>query len=216
MMFAAAHTHPEGSRESLRAELVRKVADALHSRHADTLGAVLQMAGIPRSAVVAAFDHDGALFIAVVTAIADRMLAPLAERPTGASFHAQLVAFARQATDEYSGLQLGNLYRIAVTGDFGAPAIRADFYRHGPARVRDDLARFMSFARSQGFAADMDCRRAAGHFLSLLRTYWDVADASLANGQARIDDDLDWMVEVFLSGIKTRFDDAFPTCHALD
>ena len=214
-MSAAAHATQEGSRESLRGELVQKVADVLHSRHADTLDVSLQIGAIPRRDVVAAFDHDSALFIAVVTTIADRVLAPLAERPTGVSFHPQLVAFARQATEGYSGLQLGNLYRIAVANEFGGHAIRAEFYRHGPARVRDELARFMSFATSQGFGPDLDCRRAAVHFLSLLRTYWDLADVSAANAHSHIDDDLDWMVQVFLSGIQSRADDAFPTRHAL-
>ena len=215
-MFAVAHATPEGSRELLRGELVRKVADVLHSRHADTLEAIFQMAAIPRRDVVAAFDHDGALFVAVVTTIADRMLAPLAERPTGTSFHPQLVAFARQATEGYSGLQLGNLYRIAVANEFGGHAVRSEFYRHGPARVRDELARFMSFASSQGFGPDMDCRRAAVHFLSLLRTYWDLADVSAAGSDPHIDEDLDWMVEVFLSGIEKRSHDAFPDRHAAD
>jgi len=214
-MFDVAYATQGGSRESLRGELVRKVADVLHSRHADNLGAILQMAAIPRRDVDAAFDHDGALFIAVVTTIAERMLAPLAERPTGASFHPQLVAFARQATEGFSGLQLGNLYRIAVANEFGTHAIRAEFYRHGPARVRDELARFMSFATSHGFGPGMDCRRAAVHFLSLLRTYWDLADVSVANAHSHIDDDLDWMVEVFLSGIESRADDASLTHHAL-
>jgi len=215
-MFAVEHATPGGSRELLRGELVRKVADVLHSRHADTLDAILQIAAIPRRDVVVAFDHHGALFIAVVVSIADRMLAPIAERPTGTSFHPQLAAFARQATEGFSGLQLRNLYRIAVGNEFGGHAVRADFYRHGPARVRDELARFMSFARSQGFGPAMDCRRAAVHFLSLLRTYWDLADVSTANGHSHIDDDLDWMVEVFLSGIETRSHDAFPTRHTLD
>ena len=190
-MFAVAHATPEGSREQIAAELVRKVADVLHSRHADTLDTVLRIAGISQSRVAAAFDHGGALFIAVVTTVADRMLAPLAERPTIASFHPQLVAFARQATEGFSGRQLGNLYRIAVANEFGGHAVRAE-----------------------GFGPDMDCRRAAVHFLSLLRTYWDIADVS-AN-PAHIDDDLDWMVEVFLSGIQARSNDAFPTRPAQD
>lgn len=213
-MYAVAHATPEESREPLAARIVRKVADVLHS-HADSFDAILTIAGISRSDVAAAFDHDGALFIAVVTTTADTMLAPLAERPTVASFHPQLVAFARQATDGFSGRQLGNLYRIAVANEFGGHAVRAEYYRQGPARVRDELARFMSFASTRGFGPDMDCRRAAVHFLSLLRTYWDVADIS-AGTSAHIDDDLDWMVEVFLSGIQARSDDAFPTRPALD
>ena len=213
-MFAVAHATPEGWREQIAADLARKVADVLHSRHADTLDTVLRIAGISQSRVAAAFDHGGALFIAVVTTVADRMLAPLAERPTIASFHPQLVAFARQATEGFSGRQLGNLYRIAVANEFGGHAVRAEYYRQGPARVRDELARFMSFASTQGFGPDMDCRRAAVHFLSLLRTYWDIADVS-AN-PAHIDDDLDWMVEVFLSGIQARSNDAFPTRPAQD
>lgn len=208
-MFADAPSPPDGSRELLRAELVRKVADVLHSRHADSIDAVIRIAAIPRRDVADAFDSDGSLFVAVVTTIADRMLAPLSERPTSASFHAQLTAFARQATDGFSGSQLRNLYRIAVTNEFGGHAVRAEFYRYGPARVRDELARFMSFARSQGFGPDMDCRRAAIHFLSLLRAYWDMADVSAASDPSHLDDDLDWMVEVFLSGIDTRGHDAY-------
>ncbi|MDR0182014.1 TetR/AcrR family transcriptional regulator C-terminal domain-containing protein [Lysobacter arvi] len=215
-MFAAAHATSTDPREALRAWLVQKVVDVLHSRCADTFGAVLQMATVSRSDVIAAFGHDGALFVAVVRATADRILAPLSERPTGSSFHPQLIAFARQATEWYSGPGLSNLYRVAVASEFGAYPVRADFYRQGPARVRDELARFMSFAKAQGFGPDMDCRRAAVHFLSLLRTYWDAADASSANDQAHVDEDLDWMVEVFLYGVQARSGHAFPSRHAPD
>lgn len=209
-MSAVAPPTPGQAHDRLRGELVRKVADVLHSRHADTLEATVRIAAIPRRDVEAMFGHDGALFIAVVGTIADRMLAPLAERPTRTSFHPQLVAFARQATDGFSGLQLRNLYRIAVANEFGGHAIRVEFYRRGPARVRDELARFMSFAQSQGFGPGMDCRRAAVHFLSLLRTYWELADVSAAGDRSHLDDDLDWMVAVFLSGIETRGHDAYP------
>lgn len=207
MSAVATPTRGESS-DLLRAELVRKVADVLHSRHADTLDAVVRIAAIPRRDVEAMFEHDSALFIAVVQVIADRLLAPLARRPTGASFHPQLVAFARQATHGFSGLQLRNLYRIAVANEFGGHAVRTEFYRHGPARVRDELARFMSLAQSHGFGPGMDCRRAAVHFLSLLRTYWELADVSSANEPSHIDDDLEWMVAVFLSGIETKGHDA--------
>jgi hypothetical protein len=208
-MSAVATPTPGPSRELCRGELIRKVADVLHSRHADTLDAIVRIAAIPRHDLEAMFEHDGALFVAVVEVIADRMLAPLTERPSGPSFHPQLVAFARQATDGFSGLQLRNLYRIAVGNEFGGHATRAEFYRRGPARVRDELARFMSFAQSQGFGPGMDCRRASVHFLSLLRTYWELADVSAAGDHAHIDDDLDWMVAVFLSGIETRGHDAY-------
>lgn len=203
-MSAVATPTPGASRDLLRGELIRKVADVLHSRHADSFAAVVRIAAIPPRDVEAMFEHDGALFIAVVGTIADRMLAPLTERPTGPSFHPQLVAFARQATDGFSGLQLRNLYRIAVANEFGGHPVRAEFYRHGPARVRDELARFMSFAQSQGFGPGMECRRAAVHFLSLLRTYWEMADVSAASDRPHVDDDLDWMVAVFLSGIETK------------
>lgn len=203
-MFTAAHAMPGASRDRLRTDLVRTVADVLHSRHADRFAAVLQIAAIPRRDVAAVFDHEGALFVAVVTRIADQMLAPLSERPSEASFHPQLTAFARLATEGFSGQQLRNLYRIAIANEFGGHATRAEFYRRGPARVRDELAQFMSAAQSQGFGPSLDSRLAAMHFLSLLRTYWDFADVTTANDRVHVEDDLEWMVRMFLSGIERR------------
>lgn len=204
-MRIVAHASPPD--ESVRRDrLVQKVADLLHSRHADTLEGVLHIAAIPPRDVAAAFGDHGALFIAVVTRIADGMLAPLAERPTDASFRQQLVRFARGATDVYSGLQLRNLYRIALTD--GAHAIRVDFYRHGPARVRDELARFIRAAQSPARGSQLDSRRAAAHFLALLRAYWDLADVSAVDERPHVDDDLGWLVEVFLTGIETGTHDA--------
>lgn len=203
MRVAYAHPPDDGVR---RDRLVQKVADLLHSRHADTLEGVLHIAAIPPREVAAAFGDNGTLFLAVVNRIADGILAPLAERPTDASLRRQLVRFARCATDGYSGLQLRNLYRIALAD--GAHAIRVDFYRRGPARVRDELARFLRAAQAQAPGPQLDSRRAAAHFLALLRAYWDMADVSATDGRARVEDDLGWLVEVFLAGIETGTHDA--------
>lgn len=203
MRVAYAHPPDDGVH---RARIVQKVADLLHSRHADTLEGVLHIAAIPPREVAATFGDNGRLFLAVVNRIADGMLAPLAERPTDASLRQQLVRFARCATDGYSGLQLRNLYRIALAD--GAMPIRVEFYRRGPARVRDELARFLRAVQSQAHGPQLDSRRAAVHFLALLRAYWDMADVSATAERPHVDDDLGWLVEVFLAGIETGTNDA--------
>ena len=194
---------------SRRTAIVQNVADALGDSHGATcLGALLASASVSQEEVVRELGSNEALISAVAGTIAQRLMAPLAEPPTEASFVSQLVEFSRRATHEYSGLQMKNLYRIVVADTTHEPAIKGAMYRHGPVLVRRELARFFSSAQSAGVRLEIDSLLLATYFMASLRSYWDLPDISGATDRAPCDREIAKLVEVFFSGIQAKTQDA--------
>lgn len=190
--------------------MIRRVADALHAADhgATSIQALIRATPVAPQDIADEFGDADGLVVAVVQSIADWMLQPLERDPAGATFRERLVEFGRRATDEYSGLRLKHLYRIAVTDAIRSKGIEEAFYRHGPERVRDGLARFFASAQAAGLPLEGDSRRFAGYFLAMLRTGWDLSDLSGARDRVHDDGDIARLVEVFFDGIQAEAGDA--------
>ncbi len=194
---------------SRRNEIVQNVADALRdSQGATSIGALLASASVSREEVERELGSNEALISAVAETIAQRLMAPLAEPPTDASFIRQLVEFSRRATHEYSGLRVKRLYRILVADTTHEPAIKGAVYRHGPELVRRELARFFASAQSAGVRLGVDSHLLATYFMAFLRSYWDLSDMSGATTGAPSDHEIGKLVEVFFSGVQAETKDA--------
>jgi hypothetical protein len=194
---------------SRRNAIVQRVADALRDSHgATSFGALLASASVSQEEVVRELGTNEALVSAVAGTIAQRLMAPLAEPPTEASFIRQLVEFSRRATHEYSGLRVKNLYRILVADTTHDPTIKGAMYKHGPELVRRELARFFSSAQSAGVRLEVDSLLLATHFMAFLRSYWDLSDMSGAADRAPSDHEIGKFVEVFFTGIQAETKDA--------
>jgi AcrR family transcriptional regulator len=198
-----------GREASRRKAIVQNVADALReSHHAASFGALLANASVSQEEVIHELGNNEALISAVAGTIAQRLMAPLAEPPTEASFIRQLVEFSRRATHEYSGLQVKNLYRILVSDTTHEPTIKGAMYRHGPVLVRRELAHFFSSAQSAGVRLEVDSLALATYFMASLRSYWYLSDMSGAADRAPCEREIGKLVEVFFSGIQAKIKDA--------
>lgn len=189
--------------------IVQNVADALRGSHgATSFSALLASAGVTQDDIMREIGSNEALMRAVTETIAQRLMAPLAETPTEASFIPQLVEFSRLATHEYSGLRVKNLYRILVADTTHQPGIKGAMYRHGPELVRRELARFFSSAQSAGVRLEANSSLLATYFMAFLRSYWDLSDMSAGTDQAPCEREIGKLVEVFFTGIRTEATDA--------
>lgn len=187
---------PHGERA--RTAIVEQVTQFLHDDDAADIAAILARGGISAADVVREFGTTQALAGSVAATIADWMLAPLGQ-PCAASFKCRLTAFAHRATDEYIGLRLRNLYRIAMDEGAADDAIRGELYRHGPERMLIELARFFDAVRDAGVSLHADSPRLASCFLALLRTRWDPLSGG-ADEFAR-EGGISGLVDTFLSGL---------------
>lgn len=202
------HSSATAAAAGRRHAILQRVADALHSRNgAASIDAVLATTATSREDIAREFGSADALLVAVTATIARDMLAPLREQPTPGPFKARLVDFSRRATNEYFGLRLKNLYRMAVTDAAGGgTAIRRELYRQGPGQMQHELARFLLSAREAGVHLDGDCHRLASCYVALLRSYWDLSEISVERSPT--DGDLDRLVEMFFTGVQGETVDA--------
>ncbi|HEY0503724.1 MAG TPA: TetR/AcrR family transcriptional regulator C-terminal domain-containing protein [Lysobacter sp.] len=188
-----------------RAAIVNVVADVLHARNgATSIETILTTTATSPHEVAREFGSAGALMAAVARTLAEQMLSPLEEGPTATSFRPRLIEFSRRATDEYLGLRLKNLYRIALADGTRDVAIAREVYSQGPERVHAALARFFRAARCAGVMLEADSDRLANCFMALLRTYWDLSDLRGAPDRRITERDVGGLVEVFLTGVQTE------------
>lgn len=188
-----------------RDAIVHGVADALHANDGATnIEAILVSLAVSHDEVMREFGSADALVIAVARLIAESMLEPLGEHPTQSSFKRQLVAFSRRATEEYSGLRLKNLYRLAIADAIRDAGIKGEVYRNGPQLLHKELARFFRSARSAGVSLQADSPRLANYFMALLRTHWDLADMSGAVNRRVAHGDAERLVETFFQGLQAE------------
>ncbi len=199
----------QGGRGCMRDEILRHVASALHANYgATSVAAILAATSVSSREVECEFGSADALLVAVARTIAEWMLAPLGDLPTQASFKRQLAEFSRRATDEYSGMRLKNLYRLAICDAVREAWMNDEVYRNGPALLHSELARFFSSARSAGVRLQPDSVALADHFMALLRSHWDLSDTSGVMSRRPTDGELDRLVEAFFKGAQAGFNHA--------
>lgn len=191
-----------------RSAIVAQVTQTLHANEdAADIAAILSSSEVSPDDVVREFGTTQALAASVVGMIADWMLAPLG-RPCEDSFREQLIEFAHRATDEYVGLRLRNLYRIAVGEGARDVGIRNELYRNGPQRMQGELARFFDSARTAGVSLHDDSQRLAVCFIALLRTRWDPLSLSGATDTSPTESEIVDLIDTFLTGVGAVAGDA--------
>lgn len=167
-VVAAKSPPPNPRREAL----LRVAAEVFFEQGyaATSIDAIIERAGGSKRTIYSEFGNKEGLFSAIVNENADNVLASLAAGEVeGRDLRETLLVFGRQLMDFYMSPSFLGIYRAVVTEAYRFPDLVRSFYERGPARAGARLAEVLQAARQRGEIHTNDCRRAAGHFLGMIR-----------------------------------------------
>ncbi|WP_018237373.1 TetR/AcrR family transcriptional regulator [Ensifer sp. BR816] len=137
---------------------------------ATSIDAIIERAGGSKRNIYNEFGNKEGLFAAIVTENSDKVLSTLGiEEIERHDLRETLTAFGRHLLAVYMSPAVIGIYRIAVTEANRFPHLVKSFYEQGPARATSRLAEVLEAARERGDIRTTDCRRAAGHFVGMIR-----------------------------------------------
>lgn len=174
---------------------------------ATSIDAIIERAGGSKRNIYNEFGNKQGLFSAIVTENADKVLSTLViEESKERDLRRTLTAFGRDLMTAYTSSALIGIYRIAITEASRFPDLVASFYQQGPDRATSRLAEVLEGASQRGEIRTDDCRRAAGHFVGMIRGNLHLQvvlglRAPPSEEEAR--EVVDSAVEIFLDGVRS-------------
>lgn len=158
--------------EARRKALLQAAADVFFEQGyvATSIDAIIERAGGSKRNIYSEFGSKQGLFIALVMENADAALSTLpVPEADGGDLCATLTTFGQHLMDVYMSPTVVGIFRIAVTEAHRFPELAKAFHDQGPGRTMIGLADVLDAARRRGDIRAEDCRRLAGHFVSLIR-----------------------------------------------
>jgi TetR/AcrR family transcriptional repressor of mexJK operon len=135
-----------------------------------SMDAIARRAGVSKATLYAHFEGKEQLFAAIVAAECQRLSLQMELAGTeGLELGQALRQIGRSFLGLVTSTQGLGIYRIVVAEAARFPELGRVFYESGPSQAMDRLAEFIAAARDRGELAAPEPRRAAGHFIGLLR-----------------------------------------------
>ena len=196
--------------DELRADILAAAAELFFESgyQGASIEALIERVGGSKRAVYSHFGGKKELFTALITDASSRALAALApEEIATRDLESTLLAFGRQVSDVLMSPMTLGLYRIVVAEGIRFPDLARAFFDGGPGRANTRLAGVLEQFRQNGEIEVADSRRAAEHFIGMLRDDLhlrvvlglrpppDAAEVDLSVRQA---------VAIFLDGCRTK------------
>jgi AcrR family transcriptional regulator len=214
--MAAAKQSAAGARrqrraaDELRADILAAAAELFFESgyQGASIEALIERVGGSKRAVYSHFGGKKELFTALVTEASSRALAALApEKIATHDLESTLLAFGRQVSDVVMSPTTLGLYRVVVAEGIRFPDLARAFFDGGPGRASARLAGVLEEFRRRGEIEVEDSRRAAEHFIGMLR---DDLHLRVVLGlrpppdAAEIDLSVRQAVGIFLDGCRTK------------
>lgn len=158
--------------EELREAILRAATEVfLESGYAGaSIDAVIERAGGSKRAVYSHFGGKQELFAAIVREVSSGALAALErDERLGRDARATLLDFGLRVLPLLMTPAFVALYRLVVAEAARFPELAQAFYAGGPGRAAEGLTRALREFERRGELRVPDCRRAAEHFIGMLR-----------------------------------------------
>ncbi|MEO3433615.1 TetR/AcrR family transcriptional regulator [Inquilinus sp. CAU 1745] len=172
---------------------------------AASIDMIIARAGGSKRDLYAEFGNKEGLFAAIITENASRALDALApEQLTGHDLRSTLRHFGRRLVALQMAPQLLALYRAGIAESTRFPDLARAFFESGPGRASARLAEVLEEYRDRGEIKVSDCRRAAEHFIGMVR---DDLHLQVLLGlrpppnDAEVEATVDAAVRIFLDGV---------------
>jgi len=193
-----------------RSRILRAAADVFfeHGFAATSIDMIIARIGGSKRTIYAEFGNKEALFTALVTELADDVLAPLHEPGCNEApdIRTALVRVAERLISAYASKDLVGVYRGIVNEAHRFPHLAQAFYDKGPGRAARELKILLDAALRRGEIKPIDTAVAADHFVGMARDNLHlqvVLGLSGAPNEDEIRSRATGAVELFLSGIAT-------------
>jgi len=196
--------------DELRAAILAAAADLFFEfgYQGASIEALIERVGGSKRAVYSHFGGKKELFTALVTEASSRALAALApEEIATHDLESTLLAFGRQVSDVLMSPMTLGLYRIVVGEGIRFPDLARAFFDGGPGRASSRLAGALEQFRQNGEIEVKDSRRAAEHFIGMLRDDLHlrvVLGLRSPPDAAEVDLSVKQAVQIFLDGCRTK------------
>jgi AcrR family transcriptional regulator len=170
MATRARSTRP--TRDSRRAAILEAAAQVFFEQGyaATSVDAIISRCGGSKRNIYNEFGSKEGLFTALVSESAESAVEALrVDESGGEQLRDVLLDFGRRLLTLYMSPALLGAYRSILTEARRFPDLAKAFYEKGPGRASDRLAEVLEAAKARGEIHCDDCRRAADHFMGILR-----------------------------------------------
>jgi TetR/AcrR family transcriptional repressor of mexJK operon len=133
-----------------------------------TLGEIVARSGGSRATLYAQFGDKAGLFAAIIAALCERIVAPVAARIEGPA-EAALLAVGRGFMRVMMAPDSLSLYRIVIADGARFPELAEAVFSAGPKAAAEGLARYLAKKVRSGELALGDPGASARHFLEMVK-----------------------------------------------